>query len=78
MAYARINPFGERRADLRMAMLAALTANVNRDPKKSRAFKPSDFMPDFSREPASADAMLAKGKLLFAAFGGTWTTSEDY
>ena len=77
MAYARLNPFGERRADLRNAQLMALTANVNRDPKKSRAFKPRDFMLDFERQPASGDAMRAKIHLLHAAFGGTLTTSGD-
>jgi len=34
----------------RMSVLLALTANANRDPKKHRAFKPSDFDP-FGRSP---------------------------
>ena len=29
----------------RTAALMALTANINRDPKKTRPFKPSDFNP---------------------------------
>jgi hypothetical protein len=34
----------------RMSVLLALTGNAHRDPKKGRAFKPSDFDP-FEREP---------------------------
>jgi hypothetical protein len=34
------------------ASLLALTANVNRDPKKHRAFKPADFMPQWNQKPA--------------------------
>ncbi len=38
-------PWGEVRGDLRMSILAALTANVHRDSKKrSRAYEPSEFM----------------------------------
>lgn len=29
----------------RTSVMLALTANVNRDPKKTRAFKPADFNP---------------------------------
>jgi len=34
----------------RMSVLCALIGNAHRDPKKGRAFKPSDFDP-FGREP---------------------------
>jgi hypothetical protein len=44
-ALDRLDPFGPERGDLRMAILASLIANVNRDPKKTKAFKPLDFMP---------------------------------
>ena len=33
MAYDRIEPFGEERADLRIAQLCALIANINRSKK---------------------------------------------
>ena len=49
MAYAAIEPFGEERADLRNAMMMALTANVHRDHKKSSPAKAQDFMPDFEK-----------------------------
>lgn len=47
MAYFEIEPFGEERGDLRMGILAALIANINRDPKRARSFEPKDFMPKF-------------------------------
>lgn len=34
----------------RLSVLLALTANAHRDPKKGRAFKPTDFDP-FGKEP---------------------------
>jgi len=34
----------------RMSSLLALIANVNRDPKKTRAFKPADFNPYEARK----------------------------
>ena len=62
MAYARLEPFGEERADLRMAILAALIANVNRDPKKkSSPYEVSDFMPKFEKPESISkeDAIMA-------------------
>jgi hypothetical protein len=49
-AYAQIEPFGEERADLRSGIVASVIANVNRDPKKGKAFNPQDFMPKFGSE----------------------------
>jgi hypothetical protein len=45
----------------RTSSLMALIANVNRDPKKTRAFKPRDFDP-FARsgEPVKADVGVLK------------------
>lgn len=51
IAYAELEPFGEERADLRMGILAALTANMNRDPEKTSEFTPKDFIPRFEEEP---------------------------
>lgn len=46
MAFARIEPFGEQRADLRMAIQAALLANIHRDKKKRHEpYKAAEFMP---------------------------------
>ena len=44
IAYDRVDPWDEARADLRAGIVAATIANVNRS-KKTRAFKPEDFMP---------------------------------
>lgn len=51
LAYYRVEPFGEDRADLRAGIIASVIANVNRDPKKRRrAFRPEDFIPKFDRK----------------------------
>jgi hypothetical protein len=51
MAYAKIEPFGEERADLRAGIVASTIANVNRDPKRRvKPFTPDEFMPDFDME----------------------------
>lgn len=53
-AYYELEPFGEWRADVRMAMMSSLIANINRDPqKRSKAFGWNDFMPTFG-EPKPA------------------------
>lgn len=46
MAYYKIEPFGEERADLRAGIIASVIANANRDSKR-KAFEPKDFMPRF-------------------------------
>ncbi len=57
MAYDQLEPMGEQRADLRMGIMAATLANVNRG-RGQRAFKPADFMPQFEeRQPTSPDVM---------------------
>ncbi len=52
-------PFGERRLDFLVGMLAALIANINRDAKHP-GYKRSDFIPDWDAEPEPIDrtAML--------------------
>jgi len=74
MAYAELEPFGEERADLRMAILASLIANVNRDPKKkSSPYEVSDFMPKFEKkEPISKeDAIAAIDAMMMALVAAT-------
>jgi len=48
MAYYSLEPWGERRADLRSGIVASTIANVNR-PKGGKAYKPQDFMPRLNR-----------------------------
>lgn len=57
MAYERLEPFGERRADLRAGIVASTIANAHRG-KEGRPYTPQDFMPDF--EPADAAAETAR------------------
>lgn len=52
MAYYTLEPFGESRGDLRIAMLTSLMANVNRG-KGQRPFKVQDFMPYAEKEEKS-------------------------
>lgn len=74
MAYAKIEPFGEERQDLRFAMLMALLANIHRDPKKRRtAYSPEDFMPNFGppkRKEKSWEEQLKIVEMLNAAMKG--------
>ena len=48
MEHHRRNPFGEERADLRAAIIAATIANANRG-KRGKRYKPKDFMPRFGK-----------------------------
>lgn len=68
MAYSRLEPWGEERDDLRMAIIASTIANVNRG-KNSKAFSPQDFMPQFEpeTEEQAAERLIAKAR---AALGG--------
>jgi len=44
-AYFEAEPWGEERADLRMGIMAALTANIHAS--RGKRFAPGDFMPKF-------------------------------
>jgi hypothetical protein len=44
----------------RMSSLLALVANVNRDPRRTRAFKPADFNPYEVRAAGSGGIPLTK------------------
>jgi hypothetical protein len=68
MAYSRLEPWGEERDDLRMAIIASTIANVNRG-KNTQAFKPQDFMPSFEpeTEEQAAERLIAKA---MKALGG--------
>jgi len=53
MAFTSTEPLGDRRMDALFAMLCAVLANINRDPKRrSKAFEPKDFMPQWGGPPA--------------------------
>lgn len=62
MAYAEMEPFGEERADLRMAIETAALGNILYQVwtgKKNLPFKIDDFMPKFEKpEPISKEDAL--------------------
>ncbi len=47
-AFERLEPFGDAAANWRSAMLAQLTANIARNPKKQKAFTLRDWLPQTS------------------------------
>lgn len=59
IAYSRIEPWGESRADLRAGIIASVIANVNRD-SKTKPFQASDFMPDFTKSEETESEKLSK------------------
>jgi len=59
LAYYVVEPFGEARADIRTATLAALMANINCDPEtQPKPFTVADFLPDYWQDPDDEAADL--------------------
>jgi len=54
LAFMELEPFGPARDDLRAGTLAALIANVNRDPHRHGPFEPADFFAELKVEDAPA------------------------
>jgi len=70
LAYYQLEPFGQDRADLPGAIVAATIANVHRGDHEP--YTPADFLPDFTpQEPQSWQTQLAFVEMLNAACGGT-------
>ena len=59
MAYARLEPFGPLQDDMRAGVTASTFANANRG-KKSRVFKPDDFMASLKAERRRSQGPLRK------------------
>lgn len=78
-AYFSLEPFGEERADLRSAIVAATMANTARDPKKRRrAFTPPEFMPRFERrQPQTWEQQLRIVEMFNIALGGKDVRARD-
>lgn len=72
MAFERIQGLPDWRADLRIAQLCAIIANVYRDSRKrKKPFTAQDFMPDFSeKQGQTPDQQIGMMKMLAAAMGG--------
>jgi len=72
-AYERLEPFGEQRADWRIAQVACILANVNRK-KGAPAFKVDDFMLKTGAAPktqqVSATDLAQQLKGITRAMGG--------
>jgi hypothetical protein len=67
MAYERINPHAEWRADLRAAQICTLLVNIHRDQKKTQPARTEDFMPKFEKkEEQTPDQYFAWAKAMFA------------
>lgn len=58
MAYYSIDPFGEKRQDIRFAMLSCLVANMVRG-KDQSAYKMQDFLLDFEPKEKESDEIIA-------------------
>jgi|TARA_R100001530_G_scaffold41605_1_gene31811 hypothetical protein len=63
IAFWRLDPWGEERADLRSGIIAAVTANVWSG--KGRKAKPADFMPNFV-EPDRPRQSMESQKAIFS------------
>lgn len=75
--YDQIEPFGEERADLRIAQLCALIANIWRG-KRSRRYKIDDFMFNFGpRSERTPDDLAQQVFALNQAFGGTFIDKRE-
>lgn len=68
MAFYRLEPWGEERADLRAGIVASTIANSNRG-KGQKPFKPQQFMPDFEPETEEQAAARLMARAM-AALGG--------
>ena len=78
IAYANVEPFGEDRADIRAALIAAVIAETVRDKKKRRKpFTPAEFvkmLPRFEEEKRrprqTMEEQIRIVEMLNVAFGG--------
>ncbi len=74
MAFDRVEPIGGRRGDYQTAMLAALLANIYRDPKAHRRpYAVQDFVPQWwqAARPTDWRQVLHKAALVTRMLGGT-------
>ncbi len=72
--FMEMEPRGDKRLDWLIATLACLIANINRDPKKTKPFKASDFLLRFQSEKERVqdlEEMMAASQAVVMAFGGT-------
>ena len=70
IAYAQVEPFGEERGDLRAGIIASTVANCLARQEGDRAYKPSDFMPQFQQREKTPDELLEQVKVINWLLGG--------
>lgn len=76
MAAYRLEPWGERRADLQAAIVAQAVVNMLRDPRKGKPATVGQFMPRFGRpqkggsRPQSPAAQQALVSAIMQSLGG--------
>lgn len=68
MAFANIEPFGAESEYLGSAIVAATVANVNRNPKRGKAFEVKDFLPRFGASKQTVEEQLQIAAMLTAAY----------
>lgn len=68
MAYDQLDPIGEKRADIRMGILASVIANSSRG-KNQKVYTAADFIPQFEMESEEEAGERLRAKA-FAALGG--------
>ena len=76
-AFYQFEPWGCEIDDFRAGLVAATTANTNRDPKKHKQpFRPSDFMPQ--RDKPSAPTQTSEDhERIMGMWGRVWEEKFD-
>ena len=73
-AYDRLEPIGEMRGDLRMAILASLIANIANSfatkGKPIRTYTPADFMPKWEEEITKPAQSVEEMKRILESLSG--------
>lgn len=69
IAFAQVEPFGTEVTLLGHAITASTVANANRG-KGSKAYKASDFMPEFKKKAQTVDEMLQFAEMVTISMGG--------
>jgi len=73
----RLDPWGEQRADLRLALLTSTLAEIHRNSeRRSAPFRAIDFMPYAERPPETGPDPAAEAERLAAAFGLSLKTQQ--
>jgi hypothetical protein len=76
MAFAQLEPFGTDAYYLGHAIVASTVANANRG-KNTKAYKVSDFMPQFEKKEQSIDEMKNFAATMTMAMGGRVDLHEE-